>query len=361
MRVDRLHYELPASSIAQVPEADRLNARLLEVPANGAASHLSIRDLPERLPEGSLVVVNDTRVVPARLLGRKRGTGGKAEVFLVRRSSPEGGSIERWWALGRASKGLRPDTVVECEGLVATVVAQRDELLEVELTAEHGTVGDAIQRTGHMPLPPYIRRGDDAEDRARYQTMFARVDGAVAAPTAGLHLTAELVSRLEARRCGLAKVTLHVGLGTFQPVTVDDLDDHAMHAEAFDVPATAARAIEDARARNAPVVAIGTTVVRALESAADPERPGHVIPSAGETRLLIQPGYRFRVTDRLFTNFHLPGSTLLALVSAFIGTDRTLAAYEDARDRGYRFYSYGDAMLLEPCADARRDARAGAA
>jgi S-adenosylmethionine:tRNA ribosyltransferase-isomerase len=361
MRVERLHYDLTAASIAQVPEEDRLNARLLDLPAEAEPSHLRVRDLPERLPEGSLVVVNDTRVLPARLLGHKRGSGGKAEIFLVRRAqvSPDGG--ERWWALGKASKGLRPGTVVECDGLVVTVVAQEEELLDVFLEAARGTVGDAIQRTGHVPLPPYIRRGDDAADHDRYQTIFARVDGAVAAPTAGLHLTHDLLARLEARRCVIAPVTLHVGLGTFQPVTTADLDDHVMHAEMYDVPEATARAIVDARARNAPVVAIGTTVVRALESAADALCPGLVTAGSGETRLLIQPGYRFRVTDRLFTNFHLPGSTLLALVAAFVGTDRILRAYEDARDRGYRFYSYGDAMLLEPSRLARRESLAGAA
>jgi S-adenosylmethionine:tRNA ribosyltransferase-isomerase len=307
------------------------------------------------------VVVNDTRVLPARLLGRKRGTGGKAEIFLVRRASVSADGGERWSALGKASKGLRPGTIVECDGLVVTVLAQEEELLDVSLEAARGTVGDAIQRTGHVPLPPYIRRSDDASDRARYQTIFARVDGAVAAPTAGLHLTHDLLARIEAGRSVVVPVTLHVGLGTFQPVTTADLDDHVMHAEAYDVPEATARAIEDARRRSAPVVAIGTTVVRALESAADPARPGLVTPGSGETRLLIQPGYRFRVIDRLFTNFHLPGSTLLALVAAFVGTERALAAYEDARDRGYRFYSYGDAMLLEPCTMARRENLAGAA
>jgi len=355
MRVDRLHYELAPDSIAQLPEPDRLNARLLELPASGPAAHLHVRDLPDRIPEGSLVVVNDTRVVPARLLGHKRGTGGKAEIFLVRRSSTGDDPAPRWWALGRASKGLKAGMVIEFDGLVATVLSQKDELFEVELNATAGTVGEAIERVGHMPLPPYIRRGDEADDRTRYQTMFARVDGAVAAPTAGLHLTPDLIHRLEARGCALAKVTLHVGLGTFQPVTAEDLDDHIMHAETYDVPASTVRAIEAARERHASVVAIGTTVVRALESAADPSRPGLVRAHAGETRLLIQPGYRFRVTDRLFTNFHLPGSTLLALVAAFVGTTRAIAAYEDARDRGYRFYSYGDAMLLEPCAEARRE------
>ena len=361
MRVDLLHYDLPPGSIAQVPAEDRLSARLLDLPADGAPAHLHVRDLPERVPEGAVVVVNDTRVLPARLLGRKRGSGGKAEILLLRRASAAEGAVERWSALGKASKGMRPGTAIDCGEIEALVTARGEPTLEVELSVRRGTVTEAIHRSGHVPLPPYIRRGDVAADRDRYQTMFARVDGAVAAPTAGLHLTPELVARLAARRCTLTAVTLHVGLGTFQPVGVPDLDDHVMHSEAFDVPEEAARAIADARGRGVPVVAIGTTVVRALEAAADPASPGHVRVGPGETRLLIQPGYRFQVVDRLFTNFHLPGSTLLALVCAFAGTHRTLGAYADARDRGYRFYSYGDAMLLEPCADARRPSHAGAA
>ncbi len=357
MRVDLLQYELAPASIAQAPADDPLGARLLALPAHGEPSYLSIRDLPDLLPREALVVVNDTRVLRARLLGKKRGSGGKAEVFLVRRVAGVTSARERWLALGRASKGLREGTIVECgdEGdLEVRVTGRTGELFDVELESSRLTVAEAIDRCGHVPLPPYIRRADDEADRARYQTIFARVDGAVAAPTAGLHLTRELVARLEERGCTLAAVTLHVGLGTFQPVTVADLDDHPMHAERFDIPASAASAVAEARRLGRDVVAIGTTVVRALESAADPSRPGHVLEGAGETRLLIQPGYRFRVTDRLLTNFHLPGSTLLALVSAFAGTRRTLEAYADAQRRGFRFFSYGDAMLLEPCEDARR-------
>lgn len=354
MRVDQLHYELQEASIAQVPEGDRLAARLLHLPASGERVHLHVGDLPRLIPEGSVVVVNDTRVLPARLLGRKRGSGGRAEIFLVRRCGGGRGAVEEWLAMGRASKGLRVGAVIECGDLEVEVKGRQDDLLVVQLTAATGSVAGAIDRLGHVPLPPYIRRDDSPADRDRYQTIFARVEGAVAAPTAGLHLTEGLVAALSARGCVLATVTLHVGLGTFRPVTVPDLDDHVMHSEAFDVPATTAEAIRDARGRGAEVIAIGTTVVRALESAADPSREGCVLAGAGETRLLIQPGYRFRVTDRLFTNFHLPGSTLLALVAAFAGTGRVLGAYEHARDHGYRFFSYGDAMLVEPSKDARR-------
>jgi S-adenosylmethionine:tRNA ribosyltransferase-isomerase len=358
MRVALLDYALAPGSIAQVPAEDRLSARLLELPADGEAAHRHIRDLPDRIPEGSLVVVNDTRVLRARLLGRKRGSGGKAEVFLVRRAdvkAPGEASRERWWALGKASKGLRAGMVVDCGPLEARIIGLENELLDIELSVPSGvlSVAEAVRSVGHMPLPPYIRRDDSAADVERYQTVFARVDGAVAAPTAGLHLSHGLLARLEARGCIIASVTLHVGLGTFQPVTALDLDDHPMHEEAFDIPEASANAITAARERGAAVVAIGTTVVRALESAADPSRPGHVLAGSGETRLLIQPGYRFQVIDRLFTNFHLPKSTLLALVSAFAGPARTLDAYKDAQARGYRFFSYGDAMLLEPSADAR--------
>jgi S-adenosylmethionine:tRNA ribosyltransferase-isomerase len=359
MRVDLLHYDLDPASIAQVPEGDRLAARLLDLSTDGDAAHLRVGDLAERLPVGAVVIVNDTRVLPARLLGKKRGSGGRAEVFLVRRAPGASADSERWWALGKASKGLKPGTVVEVDTLTITVIGREDELLLVELAVDGGeasgeTVAAAVARLGHVPLPPYIRRDDTADDRERYQTMFARVDGAVAAPTAGLHLTPALVARLESRGCTLAPVTLHVGLGTFQPVTVDDLDHHPMHAEVYDIPASTADAIAGARTRGAPVVAIGTTVVRALEAAADPARDGQVRAGGGETRILIQPGHRFRVVDRLFTNFHLPGSTLLALVAAFAGRERILAAYRDAQARGYRFFSYGDAMLLAPCDAARR-------
>ena len=218
-------------------------------------------------------------------------------------------------------------------------------------TAPSDTLAAALAAVGQVPLPPYIKRAPTESDSARYQTVFARVDGAVAAPTAGLHLTRALLGRLAVRGCEMATVTLHVGLGTFQPVTVDDLDEHPMHGEMYSVSRTTADAIARARERRAPVIAVGTTVVRALESAADTERPGFVVPRSGETRLLIQPGYTFRVVDRLLTNFHLPKSTLLAMVSAFAGTERVLAAYRAAVEAEYRFFSYGDAMLLTRATD----------
>jgi S-adenosylmethionine:tRNA ribosyltransferase-isomerase len=370
MRVDQFDYELPPELIAQRPAEDREIARLLVLPAGSEpAEHRRIGELPELLPEGALVVVNDTRVIPARLLGRKRDTGGRVEILLVRRTGQrelevapgEVRAAEIWRALGKASKPLRFGADVEVprrgaeneEKARATLVvrllgrSEDDGLLEVAMWTESGEPVDAAVRAcGHVPLPPYIKRDDEPDDVDRYQTVYARHDGAVAAPTAGLHLTNALVGRLAVRGCDVASVTLHVGLGTFQPVTVEDLDQHPMHSERYVVSQSTADAIGQARTRGAPVVAIGTTTVRALESAADPSRPGHVLATTGDTRLLIQPGYAFRVVDVLLTNFHLPKSTLLALTCAFGGVPRVLDAYRTAVREKYRFFSYGDAMLL---------------
>jgi len=360
MRVATFDYELRPDSIAQYPLSERDSARLLVLPARGERTHRLVRDLPELLPSGALIVLNDTRVIPARLVGRKVGSGGKAEVLLLRRlPTDEGDPGQRWQAMGRASKGLPVGCILECEDVRVRVVgrAVEDGLLEVELSSTGAALSEALARGGRVPLPPYIRRPEGpglempasgaGNDHDRYQTVFARVDGAVAAPTAGLHFTERLFERLRAAGCAIATITLHVGLGTFQPVTAVDLDDHRMHEEVFEVSEAAAEAVRDARQRSAPVVAVGTTVVRALESAADPERPGLVTPTRAATRLLIAPGYRFRVVDRLVTNFHVPRSTLLALVCAFAGTERVLDAYRVAQREGYRFFSYGDAMSLE--------------
>ncbi len=354
MRVEQFDYALPPELIAQAPAPEREQARLLVVRPDGAPPlHTSIAALAELVAPGTLVVVNDTKVLPARILGTKEGSGGKVEVFLVRKiadvENRAGEPSQRWRALARASKALRPGTrivkgvlVIEFEGKA------EDGLFEVLLCTRDGSPIDAARaRAGQVPLPPYIKREVLPEDEHRYQTVFARAEGAVAAPTAGLHLTQALMKRLESRGCELATCTLHVGLGTFQPVTVDDLDDHPMHAEYFEVTRALVAAIARARERGGPVLAIGTTVVRALESASDPDRPGHVRACAEETRILIQPGYTFTVVDRLLTNFHLPKSTLLALVCAFAGTARVLDSYAQAVNETYRFFSYGDAMLLD--------------
>ena len=376
MRVDALHYELPPELIAQRPAEDRELARLMLLAAGGGApEHRRVSELPELLPAGALVVVNDTRVIPARLLGRKRDTGGRVEVLLVRRTGVrelevapgEVRAAQVWRALGKASKPLKFGADVEVTprgaetGPAALVVrllgrAEDDGLLEVALWSASGEPIDAVIRAcGHVPLPPYIKREDEPEDAQRYQTVYARHDGAVAAPTAGLHLTNAILGRLAVRGCDVASVTLHVGLGTFQPVTVDDLDRHPMHSEHYVVSQSTADAVARARGRGTPVIAIGTTTVRALESAADPEHRGHVVASTAETRLLVQPGYDWHVVDGLLTNFHLPRSTLLALVSAFGGTDRVLDAYRLAVSERYRFFSYGDAMLLWRATERRGD------
>ncbi len=353
MLVGLFDYELPPERIAQEPAASREAARLMVLPEGGGApEHTTVAALPDLLPPHALVALNDTRVVPARLLGVKADTGGKVEIFLVQKMESreiDGLPHQVWRALGKSSKGLRFGTNVIVGPLVIRLLgrSEADGLLEVGLMTTNGqAVDDAIRETGHVPLPPYIKRDDADADRERYQTVFARVDGAIAAPTAGLHLTRAMLGRFAVRGLEVASVTLHVGLGTFQPVTATDFDAHPMHAERYEVSRTAEAAVASARERGASVVAVGTTVVRTLESVADPVRVGLVHAGAGETRLLIQPGYRFRVVDVLVTNFHLPKSTLLALVCAFGGTERVLAAYATAVKESYRFFSYGDAMLL---------------
>src|SRR5580658_1333208 len=367
MRVDAFQYELPAELIAQHPPPERDLARLLVVPTgNAELAHRRVSDLPDLLDPGSLLVVNDTRVIPARLLARKR-TGGRVEWLLVRRMGTraieglagDARDGEVWQALAKGLGPTEPGSTFEVASRNASeagsaplriTFVQRlseDGLLEILLWAAAGEpVHELIEACGHVPLPPYIKRNDLVEDSARYQTVYARQEGAIAAPTAGLHLTHGILDRLAARGCELASLTLHVGLGTFQPVQADDLDDHCMHAEHFELPEPTVAAIARARARGARVVAVGTTTVRALESAADPERPGHAQAMAGETRILIQPGHPWRVVDGLLTNFHQPRSTLMALVCAFAGTQRLLAAYQAAIRERYRFFSYGDAMLL---------------
>jgi S-adenosylmethionine:tRNA ribosyltransferase-isomerase len=309
--------------------------------AAGPVAHRLFRDLPELLRAGDLLVVNRSRVRPARLLGTRAG-GGAAEVLLVR---PLGD--EAWEALVRPGRRLRPGDVVDVgPGLrvaIETGPVGREGRRRVRLLAE-GPPDRAVERLGHVPLPPYIRRPDRAEDRARYQTVYAREEGSVAAPTAGLHFTNDLLLRLEARGIDRAELVLHVGPGTFRPVRVDDVRDHRLEAEPFVVSADTAAAVARARARGGRVVAVGTTAVRALETAATEE--GTVRAGAGETGLVIVPGFRFRVVDALITNFHLPRSSLLLLVAAFGGRDRVLGAYAEAVREGYRFYSYGDAMLV---------------
>lgn len=344
VRVAELDYVLPEELIAQEPSPERDGARLLVLDReDGKVSHARVRELPDRV-RPALWVVNDTRVIPARLFAHK-SSGGRAELLLLDRVGPPG-CRERWRALGRASKPLRPGSSLRVDGAALGItICERfaDGTLEVELEAPE-PIAEVLERVGHVPLPPYIRRPDAAEDRERYQTVYAARPGAVAAPTAGLHFSEGLLDALAERGHRLARVTLHVGAGTFRPVTADRLEDHDMHTERYEVSEAAASAIDEARRDGLPVVAVGTTVVRTLESVAAGE--GRVRPGIGTTNLLIQPPYSFEVVDVLFTNFHLPRSTLIALVMAFGGVEAVRAAYAEAVRERYRFFSYGDAMLL---------------
>ncbi|MEY2936921.1 MAG: S-adenosylmethionine:tRNA ribosyltransferase-isomerase [Pseudomonadota bacterium] len=343
MRTDLLDYPLPDHAIAQHPAQRREDARLLVVGARGL-EHRHLPDWVELVPEGALVVLNDTRVRRARLMAHKL-SGGRVEIlFLSARSLGPGRS--EWTVLAQAKRPLRPGTGLALAEARFTVLGRGNGpelLLEVEGVDE---IDAFIERHGQMPLPPYIRRDAEQIDGDRYQTVFAKHLGSAAAPTAGLHLTSGLLERLTERGVRVASVTLHVGAGTFLPVRAADLDEHPMHAERYQVSPELASEIAAARARGAAVVAVGTTVVRALESARDHERPGLVRAGDGETRLLIQPGFAFGVVDALLTNFHAPRSTLLALVSAFIGFERRAEVYRAALEAGYRFLSYGDAMWL---------------
>lgn len=337
MRTDALHYELPPELIASVPLAARDASRMLVVNrARDGFVHASVRDLAAHVPAGALLVVNDTKVIPARLRGHK-ASGGKAELLLLRQLDE---TATRWEALGKASKGLRPGMVIDVAPGLTVTVSDRDDEGVLTVVLNTNDPWASLDAHGEVPLPPYMHRAPDASDRARYQTLYARAPGAVAAPTAGLHLTDAVFAALAEKGVTRASVTLHVGMGTFAPVSVDDLDRHPMHAEWYEVPDATADAVLRAKREGRPVVAVGTTVVRTLESwRGDGARQGF-------TRMLIQPGYAFAMVDALLTNFHLPKSTLLALVMALAGEDRIRAAYAEAIAERYRFFSYGDAMLI---------------
>ncbi|WP_043743294.1 tRNA preQ1(34) S-adenosylmethionine ribosyltransferase-isomerase QueA [Paramagnetospirillum magneticum] len=341
MKVDDFDFDLPRDLIAERPAEPRDSARLLHVPAAGGLADLGVRDLPGLLLPGDIMVFNDTKVIPARLLGR-RGLAG-VELTLHQRTG-----LSQWKAFARPAKKLKPgDRVDFAEGFSA-VVAEKGEMGEVTLDFDRSgeDLMVALETHGHLPLPPYIRQGTaDERDKGDYQTVFAREKGAVAAPTAGLHFTPELLAALDARGVKRVTVTLHVGAGTFLPVKVDDTDDHRMHQEIGVVTPETAAAVNAARAAGGRVVAVGTTSARLLESAADPL--GTLHPFDGATDIFITPGHVFRQVDVLLTNFHLPRSTLFMLISAFAGLERMKAAYEHAKAAGYRFYSYGDCCLLE--------------
>jgi S-adenosylmethionine:tRNA ribosyltransferase-isomerase len=345
-------YDLPESAIADRP-APRGESRLFVLDREGPERHRRVRDLPALLRPGDLLVVNDTRVIPARLLGRRKGSaeeGGKIELLLIEQVGER-----EWEALAKPGRRARPGTVLEfAEGLQAEVLEKRaDGRHLVRFSEPVDPAGERLARLGHVPLPPYIKRPDEPADRERYQTVYARNPGAIAAPTAGLHFSEELLAALRGAGIEIAAVTLHVGIGTFKPVTAELVHEHRMDPERYVVPEETAQAIARTRSRGGRVVAVGTTVVRTLEAAALADPAGEVRAGAGSTDLFITPGFRLQVVDVLLTNFHLPRSTLLLLVAAFAdpahpaGTERVLAAYREAVALGYRFYSYGDAMLVE--------------
>ncbi len=331
-------YDLPLELIAQRPPARRGDSRLLTLDgANGALRDRWFRELPELLQPGDLLVFNDTRVIPARLFGRK-ASGGRIEVLIERLLDERRALVHL-----HASKSPKPGGSLRFDaGFAATVLDRHGELFEIGLDGDEPWLA-LLERHGQTPLPPYIRREPTLEDRERYQTVYARRPGAVAAPTAGLHFDPTLLDRLAERGVDQVFVTLHVGAGTFQPVRVERIEEHLMHGEWIEVGAEVSDRIHATRMRGGRVVAVGTTVTRALETAA---QPGEVQPWRGETRLFIYPGYRFRCVDALITNFHLPESTLLMLVAAFAGHAETLNAYRHAIERRYRFFSYGDAMFV---------------
>lgn len=357
MHRDDFAFELPPDRIAKYPAPERPAARLFVLHRDGRPDeHRSFGDLADYLKPGDLLVVNETRVLPARLRARRVGTSGVLELLLLRPEADE----RRWFALARPGRRLRPGVALEVgadpEPARATVVAVGEEGIRVLEFVPGVDVPALMAAHGEMPLPPYLERSATALDRERYQTVYARVPGAVAAPTAGLHFTPEQLDGLAARGIDRAAVTLHVGPGTFRPVTADDPRDHRMDAEWYDVPPATAAAFAACRAAGGRVVACGTTVVRTLESAAggghgrtEPDAlPVATLPAgSGWTRAFIYPPYAFRAVDLLITNFHLPHSTLLMLVAALAGRSRVLAAYAEAVRRGYRFYSYGDAMLID--------------
>jgi S-adenosylmethionine:tRNA ribosyltransferase-isomerase len=337
MKRTDFQYELPQELIAQLPLDQRSASRLLCYErASAQITDRGFADLPSLLNAGDLLVFNNTKVIPARLFGKK-SSGGKVEVLVERLLNQQ-----ECLAQLRASKSPKPGGLLILEdGSELRVLGRQDSFFHLQSVGSD--LMAILQRLGHMPLPPYITREDTSSDRQRYQTVFAETPGAVAAPTAGLHFDQNLLDQLKHKGVESTTVTLHVGAGTFQPVRVDEVKDHQMHAEWLEVSASTCAAIAETRARGGRVVAVGTTAVRSLETAA---RDGSLAPFSGDSRIFIYPPYQFQVVDAMITNFHLPESTLLMLVSAFAGREQMLAAYQHAVDEAYRFFSYGDAMFI---------------
>jgi S-adenosylmethionine:tRNA ribosyltransferase-isomerase len=364
MRLDELDYHLPQDRIAQRPLYRREDSRLLLLDrCTGIFEDRRFEEFPELLRGDELLVLNNARVIPARLFGRRVGVhsqrpsrstrteylSGKVEVFLTRQVDPE-----TWEALVRPGQRMQVgERVLFGEGELEAEILTRGELgLRTLRFVSHNerSISQQLERLGHVPLPPYIDRADETSDRERYQTVFAKRPGAIAAPTAGLHFSEEILGRIRSRGVEICELTLDVGLGTFQPIHSETLEGHKIHSESYEIPAEAAERIQAARAESRPILAIGTTVVRALEDgaqrAADAGSAHAVFAGKADARLFIVPGFPFRVVQGLLTNFHLPRSTLLALVTAFAGREHVLDAYRHAVDAGYRFYSYGDCMLI---------------
>lgn len=340
MNVKEFDFDLPERLIAQTPLANREESRLLYLNrSTGQIAHHRFSEIDSFFKAGDLLVLNDTRVIPARLFGVKTGTGAKVEVLLLKRLDDN-----RWEALVRPGKRLRPGAEIEFGNgeLRCTVLEETDSggrLLQFHFA---GIFEEILDRLGNMPLPPYIKAALD--DKERYQTVYAKHPGSAAAPTAGLHFTKDLLKRMEDIGVRIGYVTLHVGLGTFRPVTVERIEEHSMHAEYYEVPEETAKLIEDTRREGGRLICVGTTSVRTLESVAS--QRGRIVPCSGWTDIFIYPGYSFKAVDGMVTNFHLPQSTLLMLVSAFAGKQAVMKAYEEAVQEGYRFFSFGDAMLI---------------
>ena len=338
MKLSDFMYDLPEERIAQTPAEPRDHSRLMVVHRDShELEHRHFYDVIDYLNPGDVLVINETRVIPARLIG-ERPTGGACEVLLLRQLAPK-----RWETLVKPGKKLKPGAEVifgggRLKGRVLETTDVGGRIVEFEC---EGTFEAALDELGEMPLPPYIH--EKLQDRERYQTVYAKQEGSAAAPTAGLHFTPELMARIRAKGIGIVPVLLHVGLGTFRPVKVENVEDHEMHSEYFEVTEEAAARINAARQRGGRIIAVGTTSVRTLESAAE---NGVLLPKRGETKIFIRPGYRYQMVDALITNFHLPGSTLMMLVSALYDREHIIAAYEEAVRREYRFFSFGDAMLI---------------
>jgi len=341
MKTSDFFYELPEELIAQDPIRDRSASRLLHLDRKtGETKHETFTDLPSHLREGDCLVINDTKVIPARLYGRREGTGGAVEVLLLKRLGDSS-----WECLVRPGRKCRPGSRLEFgEGRlraeITDVIGDGNRIIRFEY---EGIFEEILDELGEMPLPPYIKH--KLAEKDRYQTVYARVSGSAAAPTAGLHFTEELLAKIREMGVKIAHVTLHVGLGTFRPVKAEEVTDHHMHTEFYQIDTDQAALINDTRKAGGRVICVGTTSVRTLESAADEN--GFLHAGSGDTAIFIYPGYRFKITDALITNFHLPESTLIMLVSAFAGRENVLAAYREAVEERYRFFSFGDAMMIE--------------